>query len=201
MSFLGGIVGIPSKGKSIVAISSKTSACRQACGDDESCMRYVRAFSGEPSITHEHTLRALYNLVSVSKAGSWELTSASGGISMLLSESQAPLPKLTPPPVPPAAGSVATTSLLPFALTILCVVDICRRCDIDLRSWAVTFVRFEACIATRNNLSHRQIINCKPSAFRLLLPVSRSTAPVWSTLRLSLRGHVLRRDERAVITE
>ena len=82
-----------------------------------------------------------------------KLTSASGGISTLLSQSQAPLPKETPPP-PPADGSAATTSLLSFWRLIFCCKRACTMrtrplqallmlphcCNDDM---GVIFVRFE----------------------------------------------------------
>jgi len=76
MSFRGGTVGMPSNGKSMVAISSNTSAC--AAGHDET-----------------GACRIVSLLLLLRAALSAACTSFSGGISRLASQSQAPFPRDT----------------------------------------------------------------------------------------------------------
>ena len=91
----------------MVVTSSKTSACELVISQTyagvtrtEDCGQHRKDLDLRCGVVH----RAV-------KAG---FTSASGGISVFLSQSHALLPRLTPPPPPPPAASATATSLLSF---------------------------------------------------------------------------------------
>lgn len=113
MSFRGGTVGMPWKGKSIVGISSKTSACFFVLSV------FWSSSERERQGMRERQFFFLFFLFPLSRLS---LTSFSGGIAFRASQSQAPLPMEAedaeraspPPPPPPRTAAAEETSVMLF---------------------------------------------------------------------------------------